>query len=80
MIRAPRWSVVGLTGKATPCSRGSSSRPPPEETAPSEIPGDAPPAATVEEKAGERPEGVPPEKREALQKAFRPPPSVPDDL
>ena len=30
---APRWSVVGLTGKATPCSRESSSRPPPDATA-----------------------------------------------
>ncbi len=30
---APRWSVVGLTGKATPCSRDSSSRPPPDATA-----------------------------------------------
>ena len=29
---APRWSVVGLTGKATPWSRLSSSRPPPEAT------------------------------------------------
>jgi hypothetical protein len=27
--RAPRWSVVALTGRATACSRGSSSRPPP---------------------------------------------------
>ena len=27
---APRWSVVGLTGKATPCSRDRSSRPPPD--------------------------------------------------
>ena len=30
---APRWSVDGLTGNATACSRGSSSRPPPEATA-----------------------------------------------
>ena len=31
--KAPRWSVVGLTGYATACSRLSSSRPPPEATA-----------------------------------------------
>lgn len=55
-------------------------RPPPEEPAPREIPGDSPPAATAEEKARQRLERMPPEKREALQKAFRPPPSVPDDL
>src|SRR5680860_660113 len=30
---APRWSVVGLTGNATACSRGRSSRPPPDATA-----------------------------------------------
>ena len=30
--RAPRWSVVGLTGKVTPWSRESSSRPPPDDT------------------------------------------------
>src|SRR4051794_953199 len=30
---APRWSVVGLIGWMTPCSRLSSSRPPPEATA-----------------------------------------------
>ena len=30
---APRWSVVGLTGNATACSRGSSSRPPPDAAA-----------------------------------------------
>lgn len=55
-------------------------RPPPEEPAPPEIPEQAPAAATAEEKARARLESMPPEKREALQKAFRPPPSVPDDL
>ena len=30
---APRWSVVGLTGNATPCSRETSSRPPPDAIA-----------------------------------------------
>ena len=30
---APRWSVVGLTGNATACSRGTSSRPPPDVAA-----------------------------------------------
>ena len=30
---APRWSVTGLTGNATACSRDSSSRPPPEAIA-----------------------------------------------
>ena len=33
IISAPRWSVVGLTGNATACSRGSSSRPPPDVAA-----------------------------------------------
>ena len=31
--RAPRWSVVVETGKATACSRGITSRPPAEATA-----------------------------------------------
>ena len=30
---APRWSATGLTGKPTACSRGISSRPPPEAAA-----------------------------------------------
>lgn len=55
-------------------------RPPPEEPAPREIPRDAPPAVTAEEKARQRLERMPPERREAIEKAFRPPPSVPDDL
>jgi hypothetical protein len=55
-------------------------RPPPEEAAPSEIPADTAPAATADEKARQRLERMPPERREAIEKAFRPPPSVPDDL
>ena len=55
-------------------------RPPPQEPAPREIPEDAPSAATAEEKARARLERMPPERREAIEKAFRPPPSVPDDL
>jgi hypothetical protein len=55
-------------------------RPPPEEAAPREAPQGEPQAATAEEKARARLERMPPERREAIEKAFRPPPSVPDDL
>lgn len=55
-------------------------RPPPEEPAAREIPEDTGPAATADEKARQRLERMPAERREAIQKAFRPPPSVPDDL
>lgn len=55
-------------------------RPPPDEAAPSEIPAESSPAATADERARQRLERVPPERREAIEKAFRPPPSVPDDL
>lgn len=54
-------------------------RAPPEDAAPREIPEEAP-AATADEKARARLERMPPERREAIEKAFRPPPSVPDDL
>jgi len=55
-------------------------RPPPQEPAPREASQDEPDAATAEEKASARLERMPPERRQALEKAFRPPPSVPDDL
>lgn len=55
-------------------------RPAPEAPAARDIAREAPPAGAADEEARRRLEKVSPEKREALEKAFRPPPSVPKDL
>jgi hypothetical protein len=55
-------------------------RPPPQEPAARVIPEEAASAATAEEKARARLERMPPQRREAIEKALQPPPSISDDL
>jgi hypothetical protein len=81
-----RIVAIALNGKHTTLPREwivdepIRRRPPPEAPAPREIPEDAPAAATADEKARARLERMPPDRREAVEKAFRPPPSVPEGL